>query len=262
MANEFTHLLLSFKEKVGEIKINRADRLNTLSLETLKELRQAVETVLRRDDVRVAIITGSGDKAFSAGADISELAKLNVSEAKAFAEMGQEIFNLIASGGKPFIAAVNGYAFGGGCELALACPIRVASDRAKFAQPEVKFGFTTGFGGSQRLVRAVGKSRATELCLFGDPIDAKTALDWGLVVKVTPYEQLLDEAKLLAGKLASYSPLAVRWTLEALNRASDASLVDGLAYEASLFGLCFATEDMKEGTLAFLEKRKAVFKGR
>ncbi|MBI4527374.1 MAG: enoyl-CoA hydratase/isomerase family protein [Deltaproteobacteria bacterium] len=262
MASDFANILLSFRGRVGTITLNRPDRLNTLSLDTLNELRQAVEIFIKREDLLVGIITGAGEKAFCAGANVAELAKLNASQAKAFAEMGQEIFSLIENSGKPFIAAVNGYAFGGGCELALACPIRVASDNARFGQPEIKLGFTTGFGGSQRLVRLLGKSRATELCLFGEPIDAKAALDWGLVVKVVPQARLLEEANLFADKLASYPPLAVKFTLEVLNRASEASLSEGLTYEANLFGLSFATEDMKEGTAAFLEKRKAEFKGK
>ncbi len=262
MAAEFTNILCEVRGAVATVTINRPDRLNTLSLATLQELRRAVEDILRREEVRAAVITGAGEKAFAAGADISELAKLNASEAKKFAELGQGVFNLIESGGKPFIAAVNGYAFGGGCELALACAIRIAAENARLAQPEIKLGIITGFGGGQRLVRLVGKARAVELCLFGEPIDAKTALEWGLVNRVVPQSRLTAEAAALAEKLAAYAPLALKYTLEAINTASDVPLAEGQAYESTLFGLCFGTEDMKEGTAAFLEKRKAQFKGK
>lgn len=259
---EFTNILCEVRGPVATVTLNRPDRLNTLSVATLEELRRAVEDILNQKDVRAAVITGAGEKAFAAGADISELAKLNASQAKKFAELGQRVFNLIENGGKPFIAAINGYAFGGGCELALACAIRVAAENARLAQPEIKLGISTGFGGSQRLVRIVGKGRAAELCLFGEPIDAKTALKWGLVNKVVPQSGLASEAAMMAEKLASYSPLALRYTLEAINTASDVPLPEGQAHEATLFGLCFATEDMKEGTRAFLQKRKPEFKGR
>jgi enoyl-CoA hydratase len=259
---EFTNILCEVRGPVATVTLNRPEWLNTLSAATLMELRRAVENILDQNEVRAAVITGAGEKAFAAGADVSELAKLDASEAKKFAELGQSLFNRIETGGKPFIAAVNGYAFGGGCELALACAIRIAAENARLGQPEIKLGFTTGFGGSQRLVRIVGKGRAAELCLFGEPIDAKTALEWGLVNKVVPQSGLASEAAMMAEKLASYSPLALRYTLEAINTASDVPLPEGQAHEATLFGLCFATEDMKEGTRAFLQKRKPEFKGR
>jgi enoyl-CoA hydratase len=262
MAAELTNILCEARGPVATVTINRPDRLNTLSVATLEELGRAVENILNQSEVRAAIITGAGEKAFAAGADISELAKLSAAEAKKFAELGQGVFNLIENGGKPFIAAVNGYAFGGGCELALACAIRIAAENARLGQPEIKLGITTGFGGSQRLARIVGKARAAELCLFGEPVDAKTALDWGLVNRVVPQARLAAESAELAGKLASYSPLALKYTLEAINTASDVPLAEGQAYEATLFGLSFGTEDMKEGTAAFLEKRKADFKGK
>jgi enoyl-CoA hydratase len=262
MAAELTNILCEARGPVATVTINRPDRLNTLSVATLEELGRAVENILNQSEVRAAIITGAGEKAFAAVADISELAKLSAAEAKKFAELGQGVFNLIENGGKPFIAAVNGYAFGGGCELALACAIRIAAENARLGQPEIKLGITTGFGGSQRLARIVGKARAAELCLFGEPVDAKTALDWGLVNRVVPQARLAAESAELAGKLASYSPLALKYTLEAINTASDVPLAEGQAYEATLFGLSFGTEDMKEGTAAFLEKRKADFKGK
>lgn len=262
MPSNFKNILLTFEDEIGTLTLNRPEKLNTLSLETLRELQRAVEELLEDQKVRVGIITGAGEKAFCAGADISELAKLNPTEAKAFAEIGQQIFNRIESGGKPFIAAVNGYALGGGCELALACPIRIASDNAKFAQPEVKYGFITGFGGSQRLARTVGMSRAAQLCLLGDPIDAQTALAWGLVTKVTLLADLPAEARAAAEKLASYSPIAMKLMLQALTAAAELPLAQGQAYEAMLFALCFATDDIKEGTAAFFEKRKPQFKGK
>jgi enoyl-CoA hydratase len=262
MPSKLKNIDVNVEHRVATLTINRPDKLNTLSRETLDELKQAVAEILQEETVRVGIITGAGEKAFCAGADISEMAKLNSTQAKNFAETGQQIFNLIESGGKPFIAAVNGYALGGGSELALACPIRIAAENAKFAQPEVKYGFTTGFGGSQRLARAVGTARATQLCLFGDPIDAQTALDWGLVTKVVSLSELRQEAKSAAEKLASYSPIAMKSTLQALQAAADLPASQGQAYEANLFGLCFATEDMKEGTSAFFEKRKPQFRGK
>jgi enoyl-CoA hydratase len=262
MIPEFKNIRFGVQGPVATITVNRPDKLNVLSVETLKELRCAVETILESTDLRVAIITGTGDKAFAAGADVSELAGLNVSQAKAFSDVGQGIFNLIENGGKPFIGAINGYAFGGGCELALACAIRLASENAKLGQPEIKLGIMTGYGGSQRLVRLIGKARAIELCLLGEPIDANDALRWGLVTKVVPAWSLMTEANLLAQKLASYPPLALKYTLEAINIASDLPFNEGQAYEANLFALCFSTEDMKEGTAAFLEKRKSAFTGK
>lgn len=262
MPDEFKNILFTTESGIGTVTINRPETLNTLSVETLHELKQILETILEREDLRVAIITGAGDKAFVAGADISELAKLNASQAKSFAQLGQGIFNLVENGGKPFIAAINGYALGGGCELALACTMRLASENAKLGQPEVKLGITTGFGGSQRLVRLVGKARALELCLLGEPIDARTALEWGLLTRVVPQSKLIEEAHVIAEKLASYPPIALKYTLEAINKAADVPLAEGLSFEASLFGLSFSTEDMKEGTSAFLQKRKAQFKGK
>ncbi|MBI2986594.1 MAG: enoyl-CoA hydratase/isomerase family protein [Deltaproteobacteria bacterium] len=260
MADAFKNILFAVHDAIATVTINRPEKLNTLSVETLYELRQAVESILEQEEIRVAVITGAGEKAFVAGADVSELARLNPPEAKSFSLLGQGIFNMIENGGKPFIAAVNGFALGGGCELALACSIRIASENARLGQPEVKLGIITGFGGSQRLLRVAGKARALELCLFGEPIDAKTACEWGLVNKVVAQSRLMDEACSLAQKLASFSPLALKYTLEAVN--TDAPLEQGLSREANLFALCFATEDMKEGTSAFLQKRKAQFKGK
>jgi len=262
MAANFKNILLTSESSVATLTINRPARLNVLSVETLRELKQAVDEILEREDIRVAIITGAGEKAFVAGADISEFARLSPLEATSFASLGQSIFARIESGGKPFIAAINGYALGGGCELALACGLRIASQNARLGQPEIKLGIITGFGGSQRLLRIVGKTRALELCLAGEPIDANTALQWGILNKVVAPERLIEEANILAQKLAGYSPLALKHTLEVINMGPEVPLNEALAHEANLFGLSFATEDMKEGTSAFLQKRKAEFKGR
>jgi enoyl-CoA hydratase len=262
MPDTFKNILFATDSGVATLTINRPEKLNVLSVETLHELKQAVEEILGRDDIRVGIITGAGEKAFIAGADIAELSRLNASEARSFALLGQGIFGRIESGGKPFIAAINGYALGGGCELALACHLRVASENARLGQPEIKLGIITGFGGSQRLLRIVGKTRALELCLSGEPIDANMAMQWGLLNKVVPPARLMEEAKLLGQKLAAYSPIALKYTLEAINMGLEVPLAEALAHEANLFALSFATEDMKEGTAAFLQKRKAEFKGK
>jgi len=262
MTVNFKNILLTSESGVVTLTVNRPEKLNVLSTETLHELKVAVEEILGRDDIRVAIITGAGEKAFVAGADISELARLNPSEARSFALLGQGVFARIESGSKPFIAAINGYALGGGCELALACPLRIAADNARLGQPEIKLGIITGFGGSQRLLRIVGKTRALELCLGGEPIDANTALQWGIVNKVVAPVRLMEETSTFAQKLASYSPIALRYTLEAINMGLEVPLSEALAHEANLFALSFATADMKEGTSAFLHKRKAQFKGK
>jgi enoyl-CoA hydratase len=262
MAVNFKNILLESETGVATVTVNRPEKLNVLSVETLHELRQAVDEILGRDEIRVGIITGAGEKAFIAGADVAELARLSASEARSFALLGQGIFSRIESGGKPFIAALNGYALGGGCELALACHLRVASENARLGQPEIKLGIVTGFGGSQRLLRIVGKTRTLELCLGGEPIDANTAMQWGIINKVAAPLRLMEEANSLAQKLAAYSPIALKYTLEAINMGLEVPLAEALAHEANLFALSFATEDMKEGTSAFLQKRKAEFKGK
>jgi enoyl-CoA hydratase len=258
----FKNIVLAIESSVATLTVNRPEKLNVLSLETLQELKQAVKEILERDEIRVGIITGAGDKAFVAGADVAELSRLSASEARSFALLGQGIFSRIESGGKPFIAAINGYALGGGSELALACHLRVASDNARLGQPEIKLGIITGFGGSQRLLRIVGKTRALELCVGGEPIDAATAMQWGLLNKVVTPACLMEEVNALARKLAAYSPIAVKYTLEAINMGLEVPLGEALAHEANLFALSFATEDMKEGTSAFLQKRKPTFRGK
>jgi enoyl-CoA hydratase len=262
MAQEFKNILLASESGIATLTVNRPEKLNVLSVETLQELKHAVDEILERDDIRVAIITGAGEKAFVAGADISELARLSPSEARLFALLGQSVFARIEGGGKPFIAAINGYALGGGCELALACPLRLAAENARLGQPEIKLGIITGFGGSQRLLRIVGKTRALELCLGGETIDASTALQWGIVNRVVAPARLREEVNGWAQKLAAYSPIALKYTLEAINMGLEVPLDEALAHEANLFALSFATEDMKEGTSAFLQKRKALFKGK
>jgi enoyl-CoA hydratase len=212
--------------------------------------------------VRVVILTGSGERAFVAGADINELATLAPDAAKAHAELGQRVFDLIEHLGKPVIAAVNGFALGGGCELAMACTVRLAADSARFGQPEVKLGLTPGFAGTQRLPRLVGKGRAMELILGGGVIDAAEAFRIGLVNRVVPAASLMDEARALAQAWAANAPIAMRYSMEAISHGLETSFAEGSFVEASLFGLAFATEDMREGTRAFLEKRKPAFRGR
>jgi enoyl-CoA hydratase len=262
MAQKFENILLTSESGIATLTVNRPEKLNVLSVETLQELKHAVDEILERDDIRVAIITGAGEKAFVAGADISELARLTPSEARSFALLGQSVFARIEGGGKPFIAAINGYALGGGCELALACPLRIASENARLGQPEIKLGIITGFGGSQRLLRIVGKTRALELCLGGETIDASTALQWGILNRVIAPVRLMEEVNGWAQKFAAYSPIALKYTLEAINMGLEVPLDEALVHEANLFALSFATEDMKEGTSAFLQKRKPVFKGK
>ncbi len=231
-------------------------------MKQLPNLKKAF-TELRNDKtVFVVIITGSGQKAFVAGADISELNKLNMIGGKEFAENGQKVFNLIENLDKPVIAAVNGFALGGGSELALSCHIRIASENAKFGQPEVNLGLIPGFGGTQRLTRLINSGRAMEYILTGDMIDANEALRLGLVNKVYKQEELLDKALEMANKIASKGQQAIRLAVKAINIVDEVSSKEGQTYEASLFGLCCGTEDAKEGTAAFLEKRKPDFKNK
>ncbi|MDF1610842.1 enoyl-CoA hydratase-related protein [Stygiobacter electus] len=256
----YKNLLYEVNNHVALVTINRPEKLNSLNNETLDELESCFKEIKNDKDVYVVIITGSGEKAFVAGADISELNKLNVISAKAFAEKGQAIFNLIENLGKPVIAAVNGFALGGGCELALACHIRFASDRAKFGQPEVNLGIIPGYGGTQRLTRIVGSGRAAELILSGDLIDAEEAYRIGLVNKIFSPEELLNETKKFAEKISSKGQVAISLALKAIVSCDELSESEGQNLESSLFAICCGTEDFKEGTSAFLEKRKPVFK--
>jgi enoyl-CoA hydratase len=257
---DYQTLLLEIKNNTALVTINRPDKLNALNFTVMQELEQVFTYLKNNDEVWVVIVTGSGPKAFVAGADIAELNKLNMIKGKEFAEKGQGVFNLIEKMDKPVIAAVNGFALGGGCELALSCHIRLASENAKFGQPEVNLGIIPGYGGTQRLTRLINSGRAMEYILTGDMIDASEAYRIGLANKVYPQDQLLDKAFEMASKIAGKAQNAVRMAIKAVNICDEISESEGQNYEASLFALCCGTEDFKEGTSAFLEKRKPAFK--
>lgn len=254
------HVVIEKKDHVAVLKINRPDALNALNTEVLTELEQAVDRLDADEEVRVIVITGEG-RAFVAGADIGEMATLSMTEGRSFGQKGQKLYRKIEKMEKPTIAAVNGFALGGGCELAMACDIRYASETAIFGQPETGLGITPGFSGTQRLTQLVGKGLATEMILSATNIDANRAKEIGLVNRVTPPEELMEETMKLAEKIASNAPLAVRWANSAIKRGMEADTDTGIAIEGDLFGMCFATEDQKEGMKAFLERRKAEFKG-
>ncbi len=256
----YKNLLFEVSNHIALVTINRPEKLNSLNDETLNELENCFRDIKDDKEIYVVILTGSGEKAFVAGADISELSKLNIISAKAFAEKGQSVFNLIENLGKPVIAAVNGFALGGGCELALACHIRFASDRAKFGQPEVNLGIIPGYGGTQRLTRIVGSGPAAELILTGDIINAEESFRIGLVNKIFSPEELLSETKKIAEKISSKGQVAISLALKAIVSCDELSESEGQNLESSLFAICCGTEDFKEGTSAFLEKRKPVFK--
>ncbi len=255
-------LLLETDNRIAIITINRPDKLNALNAQAKSELRDAFTQIKTDGNVDVVVLTGAGEKAFVAGTDIGELTVLNSESGKEVSAKGQEVFDLIENLGKPVIAAINGYALGGGCELALACHIRIASENAKFGQPEVNLGIIPGYGGTQRLARLIGRGRAMEMILTGNPIDAQEALRIGLVNKVVPQAELLAAARAMAQLIASKGQIAIRMALKAVNMTQETTLSDGQKLEASLFGVCCDTEDFKEGTAAFMEKRKAVFKNR
>ncbi len=258
----FSALLYEKKEGIAFLTVNRPDKLNALNRETLEELKEVLSDIEQDDSIRTVILTGSGEKAFIAGADIVEISQLTAQNGKDFSLFGQSVFNTIENLGKPIIAAVNGFALGGGCELAMACTLRIASENARFGQPEVGLGVIPGYGGTQRLPRLVGKGRAMEMLLTGDMIDAQEAYRIGLVNKVTSKEELIPTCESIAKKITTKGPVAVRYALESSNQGMEMPLEEGLFLEATLFGLACATEDMKEGTKAFMEKRKAVFKGK
>lgn len=249
------------KDGIAFVTVNRPDKMNALNDAVLLELSLAADEITCSTDIRGAIVTGAG-KAFVAGADIAELAELDAFGAKEQATLGQAVFRQIETCGKPVVAAVNGFALGGGCELAMACHLRVASEKAKFGQPEVKLGLMPGYGGTQRLPRLVGKGRAVDLILTGRMVGADEALQIGLVNKVVPADQVLAEAEKLLRGILGMGPLAVRMSIEAIDQGLDMSLDEGMLLEANNFGLLFGTEDMKEGTSSFLEKREPEFKGR
>jgi len=248
--------------RVAVVTIDRRQVLNALDCATIDQLRRAMLDVRRDEAVRSVILTGAGEKAFVAGADIQELERLSPNEAEAYALEGQHVFDLVEHLGKPVIAAVNGFALGGGCELAMACTLRVASETARFGQPEVKLGVTPGFAGTQRLPRLVGKGRALDLLLTGRIVDAQEALAIGLVNRVVPAADLTAKSRDLALALAALAPAAMRSIIEAVNRGMEMAFPEAAFLEATLFGLCFSTADMREGTRAFLEKRPATFTGK
>jgi enoyl-CoA hydratase len=259
-----TYQTLTFEVRDGlaTITVNRPDKMNALNDQVVEELRDAIERVATGADIRAAIITGAGQKAFIAGADIGDLAKQGSFDGKNRSLRGQQILRRMETCGKPFVAAVNGFALGGGCELAMACHIRIASENAKFGQPEVKLGIITGYAGSQRLPRIVGKGRALQLLLTGEMIDAQEAYRIGLANKVVPQADLLAESEKMVRGIMANAPLAVALAIEALDRGLDMNLDDASLLEANLFGLLASSQDMKEGLTAFLEKRPARFTGR
>src|SRR5207302_9205711 len=250
------------KGAIAYVTLNRPRVLNALNRQTWQELRTVFEDARDDPEIRGVILTGVGDKAFIAGADIGELAHVTAVEAEQSSSYGQMVLDLIENLGKPVIAAVNGYALGGGCETAMACTIRVAAEHAKFGQPEVTLGLVPGGGGTQRLPRLVGKGRALQLILSGEMIGAQEACSIGLVNEVVPAADLITRAEAILNKIASNAPIAVKFALEAANKGLETSQAEGLLLEASYFGLCAATEDKKEGTSAFLETRAPQFHGR
>lgn len=258
----FDNLLFERVGSIGTVTINRPDVLNALNRATLGELQRAFEILGSDADVRAVILTGVGPRAFAAGADINELAALTPAASRELATLGQRTFSTIEELGKPVIAAINGFALGGGCELAMACTLRLASENAKLGQPEIQLGLLPGYGGTQRLPRLVGRGRALEIMLLGTPITAVEAERIGLVNRVVPADRLLDEARGLATMLAARAPLAVRAILDAVHAAASTTLADGCAFEAALFGVIAGTDDMREGTRAFLDKRTPIFQGR
>ena len=258
----YENILLEKKNSIAYVTVNRPKVLNALNGATIEELRNAFHELKHDASIRVVILTGAGEKAFVAGADIGELAQRDPVSGKEFAHRGQNVFNLIENLGKPVIACVNGFALGGGCELALACTMRLASENAKFGQPEVKLGILPGYGGTQRLPRLVGKGLAMQMVLAGEMITAQEAHRIGLVNEVTAAAELIPRAEAIAAKIIANAPLAVQYAMEAVNKGMEMTLAEGMFLEASLFGVCCATEDKKEGTTAFLEKRPAAFKGK
>jgi len=261
-AQMLENVLYEKKGAIAYVIVNRPKVLNALNHRTWEDLSAAFEAVRDDAEVKGAILTGSGDKAFIAGADISELAHVSAVEAEQSSSFGQAVLNLVENLGKPVIAAVNGFALGGGCETAMACTIRIAAENAKFGQPEVKLGLLPGGGGTQRLPRLVGKGRALQLILSGETINASEAYRIGLVNEVVPAADLITRAEAILKQIFANAPIAVKYSIEAVNKGLETSQPEGLALEASFFGLCAATEDKKEGTSAFLEKRAAQFQGR
>lgn len=259
---EYNNIIFEKDSNLAIIKINRPKALNALNSETLKELDLVISEISKDKDIYAVILTGEGEKAFVAGADIAEMKGLNAIEGKAFGVLGNKVFRNLEKLNKPVIAAINGFALGGGCELAMSCDIRIASSKAKFAQPEAGLGITPGFGGTQRLARLVGEGKAKELIYTCDMIKADEAYKIGLVNKVVEPEVLLEEAKAMAAKIIKNAPIAVTQCKEAINRGMQVDIDTALAFEAEAFGLCFASEDQKEGMIAFVERREKNFKNR
>jgi len=258
----FDNLLLEQSGAVAIVTVNRPKVLNALNAPTLDELRRVALQMKHDDSVRVVVLTGAGEKSFIAGADINELAVQTPVSGREHALRGQHVFDLFENLGKPVIAAINGYALGGGCELAMACTLRVAADTAKIGQPEINLGILPGYAGTQRLARLVGKGKAMELILTGGQITAAEAERIGLVNRVVPAASLMSEVRALAASLANNAPIAMRYIINAINKGLEMPFAEACVFEATLFGLVAATEDMREGTRAFLEKRKAEFKGK
>lgn len=258
----FENLSYETRDRIAYVTIDRPKVLNALNMATMTELRTAFMQVKDDSNVRVVILTGAGEKSFVAGADIGELQKNNPVEAKAYTHRGQAVLDLIENLGKPVIACINGFALGGGCEIAMACTVRLASENAKLGQPEVKLGIIPGYGGTQRLPRLVGKGIAMQLLLTGEMISAQEAYRIGLVNEVLPAAQLIPRAEAIAQAITKNAPLAVQYCLEAVNRGMEMTQQEGLFLEATLFSVSCATEDKKEGTSAFLEKRSANFAGK
>jgi enoyl-CoA hydratase len=257
----FDTLRLDRQDAVAVLTIDRPP-VNALSSHTIDELRVAMLELANDAAIRAVILTGAGEKAFVAGADIKELALQTPTSGRAHALQGQQVFDLVENMGKPVIAAINGFALGGGCELAMACTLRLAADTARLGQPEIKLGLIPGYAGTQRLSRLVGRTKAMELVLRGNHITAAEACEIGLVNQVVPAAELMSVARAWAGEIAGYGPVAVRYAIDAITRGADMPFPQAEAYEATLFGLVASTEDMREGTSAFLEKRQPVFKGR
>ncbi len=262
MSQSFENLRYEKKNHIAYITIARPKVLNALNSVTIGELRTAFEQAREDSEVRVVILTGEGEKAFVAGADINELVPCGPVTGREYALRGQSVFSHMENMGKPVIACVNGFALGGGCELAMACTLRLASENARFGQPEVKLGIIPGYSGTQRLPRLVGKGTAMQLVLTGEMISAQEALRIGLVNEVVAAAELIPRAEAIAGKIIANGPLAVKYCMEAVHKGMEMSLAEGLRYEAALFGVCCATEDKTEGTKAFLEKRAPEFKGK
>jgi enoyl-CoA hydratase/carnithine racemase len=258
----FDTLLIERDDATAIVTINRPKVLNALNTQTLDDLRRAILELKQDETVRVVILTGAGEKSFVAGADINELSVQTPTGGREHALAGQHVLDLIENMGKPVIAAINGYALGGGCELAMACTLRLAAESAKLGQPEIALGLLPGYAGTQRLPRLVGRGRAMELILTGTPIAADEAQRIGLVNRVVPAAELMTAARALASQLAKNAPIAMRYIINAVNKGAEIPFAEACQYEATLFGLVASTDDMKEGTKAFLEKRKPEFRGR